>query len=83
MTTITKKTVSEKDGIYTITLNLVYTELDKEIINQDFSQIYNPKNDVNSALGEIKKRMQEVIDKHATEKTFIDNLDISKISLTK
>lgn len=83
MTTITKKTVSEKDGIYTITLNLVYTELDKEIINQDFSQIYNPKNDVNLALGEIKKRMQEVIDKHATEKTFIDNLDISKISLTK
>lgn len=62
--TIIKKSATKNYGTYIVAVNLVLTDDAVEVINQDFSQIHNPANNISVARDELLIKVQAAIDEY-------------------
>ena len=72
--TITKKSADKNiNNIIVITVNLVLTEDEIEVLNLNFSQNHNPANNISVARNELLVKMQTAIDKYKNDKVIYDS----------
>lgn len=72
--TITKKSADKNiNNIIVITVNLVLTEDEVEVLNLNFSQNHNPANNISVARNELLVKMQTAIDKYKNDKVIYDS----------
>ena len=72
--TITKKSADKNiNNIIVITVNLVLTEDEIEVLNLNFSQNHNPANNISVARNELLIKMQTAIDKYKNDKVIYDS----------
>ena len=60
--TVTKKAAARSNGTYIVSVNLVLTDDAVEVINQDYSQVHKPANNISVARDELLVYTQAAID---------------------
>ena len=70
---ITKKSATKRNGIYSISVNLILTDGGVEVVNKDFSQDHNPVNNISNARDELLIKVQSTIDNYKDNKLVLDS----------
>lgn len=73
--TVAKKSASiDVNGIYAVSVNLILTDDAVEILNQDYSQIHNPANNISVARDELLVNIQKTIDDYKANQIVYDSI---------
>ena len=72
--TVTKKSVSKpRNGMFSITLNLLIKNGEETLIDSDFTEVHKTEKTIDFTLGKFTKKMQEAIDFYKSEKAVFDS----------